>query len=69
MNRHKWVGFRFRAIGFRVWGYTGILGNKVETAIVNCGYIGMMEKKMETTNASLHCYESLGVMQPVNPTP
>ena len=36
-----------QGLGFRV--HLVILEKKMETTIVNCGYIGIMKKKMETT--------------------
>ena len=32
-----------------MWGYIGMMENKMETTIVYRGYIGIMENKMETT--------------------
>ena len=37
-----------------LWGYIGIMEEKMETTIIYWGYIGMMENKMETTRMGLY---------------
>ena len=43
-----------------IWGYIGIMENKMETTIVHWGYIGIMKKKRETTMMGCIRVRSMG---------